>query len=354
LRWRLGALVSRFGDRLASEPEAWRACELELSSFYSGPYAVRTYAIVQALKGGLVADLVTWHREGARGVEGELAQRLVERSGAARPIAEWAIAQWSFAFRLDDGAHAAAAAGATPVVDATPSAEYQTRARAGTQPPSPPAATGREMVVRVPHLVGAGIVAAAAVVAAFDTGVVPASRVAGLFGEAEASAPALPPAPALEGPPRRARQMSSAGDVVTPPTRRRDPPPVRRQGPSSSRAPSAVAPPAPDTPDTPRVSCAWDGGGPATARARLVRDYPPPFPRDLADAGMERGEAILRFEVDEEGRVRAGSIEVVGTTHPLFARSATEVAEQWRYRPARRDGCAVAATVMRTVAFRRD
>ncbi|HYD54037.1 MAG TPA: TonB family protein, partial [Gemmatimonadaceae bacterium] len=173
----------------------------------------------------------------------------------------------------------------------------------------------------------------------------------GLFGDAEASTPELPPAPDLEAAPRRARQVSAAGDVDTK-TRRRRPSVERapeRDSPAEARV---VSPSAPPVPPPTRCAAGEADADRSTTPPRPVRDYAPAFPVELADAGATRGEVVLRFTVDEEGRVDRESATVLRATDPLFARSALEIVEQLRYRPAREEGCAVPATVTRTVRFR--
>ena len=333
LRWRLGALVSRHGERLATDPDVWRACELELSPFYAGPYAVRTYALVQALKHRLVADLVSWHAEGARGVGAELAQRLVERSGVASPIAEWAMAQWAFAFRLHDDRRAgapAAARAATPapaavvanVADPSPAAHPShgatTHAPAGTQPA---AGGAMELVVGVPQLAAVGAIVALAIASLLGPRIAAIPRVASLLGEPAAEAPPLPPAPALEGLPSRGGAAAIGRDTV------------------------AVS-----------TACARggvDGSATRNAPPRLLRDVAPPFPREITDAAVGRGSVMLRYVVGADGRVDASAVEVLSATDEPFARSAIEALAALRYRPARRDGCATRATLTRTFRFRR-
>jgi outer membrane biosynthesis protein TonB len=322
LRWRLGALVSAHGERLATDADAWRACEIELSALYSGPYAVRTYAIVQALKGGLVADLVSWHAEGARGYEPELAQRLTERSGVSRPIAEWAVGAWAFAFGLRPtptsaapAAAAASAAASAPLTAVPIVGDVQPALRHAPEAPA------REIVVRVPHLISAGAVTAFAVTVLFASGFAAVPRALGLFGDAAASTPALPPAPDLEPPPRATRTMPSQERWETP---------ARAQRCNAGEA----------------AESSWD------ERPRLVRDHPPAFPGELLDEGLDRGSVTLRYTVSANGLVETESVEILRASHPLFARAATEVLELLRYRPARSNGCAVSSEVTRIFRFR--
>ena len=330
LRWRLGALVKKYGASIASDPDAWRACELELSTLYSGSYAVRAYAVVQALKGGLVADLVTWRRDGARGIDAEIAQRLTERSGVSRPIAEWAVAAWVFAFGLEAPITAppvlepAATVAATPLAAAAPvqSVHRPTESVQQTTASAAAAAPGREVVVGIPHLVTAGIGMAFVVsIALGQLGGLPAAI--GLADKAAAATP-LPPPPELETVPRPSRGISA---------------PIE-----TSRASD-------DAPRTCANGVSADLTGPRHRRARPLGSTIFPMPEPLREEGVEHGTVVLRFSVDTDGRAQHEGAQVVRASHPALESVALDVIEELRYLPARRDGCPVASSVTRALTF---
>ncbi len=60
----------------------------------------------------------------------------------------------------------------------------------------------------------------------------------------------------------------------------------------------------------------------------------PRFPQMLKNAGVE-GTARLQFVVDTLGRVELGSVQVVSTTHPLFAEAVQSVLPRMQFTPAR-------------------
>ena len=183
LRQAMARLVVLYGSALATAEEAMRACEQELGVFYRGASALRAYAVVQALKGGLVADLLL-RPESVR----EIAAQLTERSGVAPPIAQWAVEAWSAAFAETLAASRAAAEA------------RRARASASARASAPAAdeAPAREVVLRLPHLVAIGALAALVVVLVATLGGPPLPRALRVFREAAASAPAMPPAPAPE------------------------------------------------------------------------------------------------------------------------------------------------------------
>lgn len=57
------------------------------------------------------------------------------------------------------------------------------------------------------------------------------------------------------------------------------------------------------------------------------------YPRDLLSAGVG-ARVMLEMVVDENGRVRPGSVRVVSTTHDDFSQASVRVAERFRFTPA--------------------
>lgn len=325
LRRRLAALVASHGAVVGRDAEARRDCELLLSPLYGGAYAVRTWAVVQALKSGLVDELVGWSHTGAPGGFDDIARRLSTRSGVAQPIAEWALAEWLAAVRSQERPTGRAGEATTPTAahGAVPSDAPAAAADLPTaKPPKPPKAPrgpatvaldalpGPDVVVRVPHLVLGGLALAGSLVAAAVVWRPPMPGVS-VLGEASASTPAMPPAPSL-------------GDA----------------GVADGAARAAA--------------CASAGEGGPDRPPRALQAGPVPLPEDAREAGLEDGWATVRARVDRQGRIDAASVEVVDASHPLLASAAPDVAERLRYRPARRDGCAVPATVTRTLRFTED
>lgn len=313
LRRRLAQVVSRHGASVGTTTSAHLECEAALVPMYGGPYAVRAWAVLQALKGGLVTDLLDWTRTGTPGGFDALARRLSDRSGVPQPIAEWALAEWLSQLRRDAG-HA----GSTAATDAAAPrsarvAETPTASPTPREPPRPAtlsidALPGPDVVVRIPHLVLGGL-ALAGVLAIAAVTWKPAVPTIGTLGEASAATPPLPPAPSIDEPGRRGRDGAACAGA-------------RRPGPD--RPPGAL-------------------------QAGAL-----PMPDDAIEAGLDDGWATVRLRVDAEGRVDDEGVEVVDASHPALAASAADVAGGLRYRPARRDGCAVPATVTRTLRFTSD
>ena len=79
----------------------------------------------------------------------------------------------------------------------------------------------------------------------------------------------------------------------------------------------------------------------------LARHYPP----ELRDAGVQ-GEALLRFRINRDGRVDAGTVQVDEATHPLFGEAAARIAPKMRFRPARTLGRPVAVWIQVPLYFR--
>jgi protein TonB len=77
----------------------------------------------------------------------------------------------------------------------------------------------------------------------------------------------------------------------------------------------------------------------------------PQYPLQLRQARVE-GHVLLRFVVDESGRVEPGSVNVVSATHSRFEAPARQAMATCRFRPARFNDRAVRVTVVAPVDFR--
>ena len=83
---------------------------------------------------------------------------------------------------------------------------------------------------------------------------------------------------------------------------------------------------------------------PLVARSRR----PPIFPVALP-AGVEKGEAVVEFLIDEDGRARLPRI--VSATHEAFGYAAVQSIASWRFEPPTRGGRAVAVRALVPVEF---
>jgi protein TonB len=77
----------------------------------------------------------------------------------------------------------------------------------------------------------------------------------------------------------------------------------------------------------------------------------PQYPLQLRQARVE-GHVLLRFVVDESGRVEPASVNVVSATHSRFEAPARQAMTTCRFRPARFNDRAVRVTVTAPVDFR--
>jgi TonB family protein len=77
----------------------------------------------------------------------------------------------------------------------------------------------------------------------------------------------------------------------------------------------------------------------------------PQYPMQLRQARVE-GHVLLRFVVDETGRVEPNSVNVVSATHSRFEAPARQAMATCRFRPARFNDRAVRVTVVAPVDFR--
>lgn len=109
--------------------------------------------------------------------------------------------------------------------------------------------------------------------------------------------------------------------------------------------PSAPAPTTPQLP--PEASSA---STPSAETAPVPIDRPPPrYPRDALRRG-ESGEVLLRVEVDTNGRTTAVDV-ARGSGSRELDRAAQAAVRGWRFRPAQRNGQAVAGEVRVPIAF---
>jgi protein TonB len=86
---------------------------------------------------------------------------------------------------------------------------------------------------------------------------------------------------------------------------------------------------------------------------QVSRPATPRYPDALKSVGVQ-GAVLMRFIVDAEGRVEPGSIDVISTSHKLFADAVRAALLNTRYRPAEAGGHAVRQMVEQTFTFRLD
>lgn len=84
---------------------------------------------------------------------------------------------------------------------------------------------------------------------------------------------------------------------------------------------------------------------------QLIRAPLPVYPPGMRALGLA-GRVVLEFVVDTLGKVEAGSIAVIGASHPGFVSSATDAIRDARFVPARIRGRAVRQLVRQGVSFR--
>jgi TonB family protein len=76
---------------------------------------------------------------------------------------------------------------------------------------------------------------------------------------------------------------------------------------------------------------------------RIVASAKPIYPSALRQAGIG-GHVIIRFTVDTAGRVDMGSVQVIESTHPLFAAAVRMVLPSYRFKPSEAGGRRIAST----------
>jgi periplasmic protein TonB len=68
------------------------------------------------------------------------------------------------------------------------------------------------------------------------------------------------------------------------------------------------------------------------------------YPRDLQESGIE-GRVVVQFIVDQNGRVEPGSIKVVSATQDGFVEATRTALQEFRFKPAKRQGRTVRQVV---------
>jgi protein TonB len=134
--------------------------------------------------------------------------------------------------------------------------------------------------------------------------------------------PVAPAAVAVESPP----VLVEGGNELAPPV------PVQAEG------PVAISPP---------------GGPVAGVRLEYLRAPAPVYPRAAARAGFE-GTVLLEVLVDTDGRPLRVTVRDSSGHRRLDAAARDQVLQQWRFRPAMRNGQAVQAIGLVPVNFRLD
>ncbi|HEX8944799.1 MAG TPA: TonB family protein [Gemmatimonadaceae bacterium] len=75
---------------------------------------------------------------------------------------------------------------------------------------------------------------------------------------------------------------------------------------------------------------------------RIVTSGTPRYPESLRQAGVD-GRVLVRFVVDTLGNIDMGSVQVLTSTHDLFARAVRDALGNFRFRPAEARGHRVQA-----------
>jgi periplasmic protein TonB len=86
---------------------------------------------------------------------------------------------------------------------------------------------------------------------------------------------------------------------------------------------------------------------------QMTRAATPRYPDALKSVNVE-GQVQVRYIVDARGRVEPGSIQVLSTTHKLFAEAVREALLNSRFRPAEAGGHAVRQLVEQPFIFKLD
>lgn len=76
----------------------------------------------------------------------------------------------------------------------------------------------------------------------------------------------------------------------------------------------------------------------------------PAYPEALRVAGL-RGEVLMQFVVDTAGRVEAGSVRILASSHPLYDAAVRAVLPRYRFTPATVGGAKVRQLVQMPFAF---
>jgi TonB family protein len=82
----------------------------------------------------------------------------------------------------------------------------------------------------------------------------------------------------------------------------------------------------------------------------LRGDLRPQYPDELRATPLT-GQVVVEYVVNAEGRVGAGSIRIVRSSHPAFSRAVIQALAKARFNPARIGRTAVAVLVQQTIRF---
>jgi TonB family protein len=87
------------------------------------------------------------------------------------------------------------------------------------------------------------------------------------------------------------------------------------------------------------------------SNTKVISTGRPVYPDSLRALGIE-GRVVVEVEVDSTGQAEPGSAMVLSSTHPGFDQAAIDFVNTARFRPARRHGHAVPATVTLPIDFK--
>lgn len=87
-----------------------------------------------------------------------------------------------------------------------------------------------------------------------------------------------------------------------------------------------------------------------TKMPRGVRQRAPTYPRQLLERRVE-GTVIVRFVIDQNGRVLEDRIQIERTAHPDFSKAAIDAVKTWTFEPGEVDGKAVSCWVRQAIPF---
>ena len=75
------------------------------------------------------------------------------------------------------------------------------------------------------------------------------------------------------------------------------------------------------------------------------------YPRLLQDAGVE-GQTVMQFVIQPDGRVDAGSIRVISSTHEPFGEAGVKAVEKFRFRPGKYKGQPVRVLIQIPISWK--